>query len=81
LGNYALLTPPINTGAKNKDFKEKKTVMFGKTNAQSFPLTSELTLYESWTEEELLGRHEKLVSFTFKMLGLAPALAWHAAAE
>jgi hypothetical protein len=81
LGNYALLTRPINAGAKNKDFKEKRTVIFGKTNSNSFPLTNDLTHYESWTEDELRVRHERLVALSFDMLGLGPAVAWHTAAE
>jgi hypothetical protein len=81
LGNYALLTQPINSGAKNMDFKEKRSVYFGMKSAQSFPLTVELTRYESWSQDELLARHERLVSLTFEMLGLAPAMGWSAAAE
>jgi hypothetical protein len=81
LGNYALLTQPINAGAKNKEFREKRTVIFGKTSSQSFPLTNDLIHYESWTEDELRARHEKLVNLSFEMLGLAPVLAWHVAAE
>lgn len=81
LGNYALLTKSINSVAKNKDFKEKRTIMFGKTNNQSFPLTIDLTHYEEWTEDELIKRHKKLVSLSFEMLGLAPAIAWPEAAE
>jgi len=81
LGNYALLTQPINSGAKNLDFKEKKSVYFGMRNAQSFPLTIELARYESWDEDELLERHERLVNAAFEMLGLAPPVGWSAAAE
>jgi hypothetical protein len=70
-----LLTQPINASAKNKDFKEKRTVIFGKTSSQSFPLTNDLVHYESWTEDKLRVRHEKLVMLSFEMLGLAPR--WH----
>jgi hypothetical protein len=81
LGNYALLTQPINSGAKNMDFKAKRSVYFGMKSAQSFPLTVELARYESWSQDELLARHERLVSLTFEMLGLAPAIGWSEAAE
>jgi hypothetical protein len=81
LGNYALLTQRMNAGAKNKDFKAKRTVMFGKSSHQSFPLTADLVHYDDWTEVELLARHQKLVGLTFDVLGLPPAIAWPAAAE
>jgi hypothetical protein len=81
LGNYALLTHSINAGAKNKDFKEKRTIMFSQTNNQAFPLTTDLMHYEEWGESDMKARHEKLVRLAWEMLGLAPALAWPAAAE
>jgi hypothetical protein len=81
LGNYALLTQPINASAKNKDFKEKRSIIFGTTNSNSFPLTNDLTQYEFWSEDELRVRHEKLVALSLEMLGLAPAVGWSAAAE
>lgn len=81
LGNYALLTHPINARAKNSDFQTKRSVMFSMTNHQSFPLTTELTNYEEWNEGELLQRHQKLVGLAFEVLGLAPAVGWQLAAE
>jgi hypothetical protein len=81
LGNYALLTHSINAGAKNKDFKEKRTIMFGKTNSQSFPITSNLMHYEDWLERELIARHEILVGLSLEVLGLPPTIAWSSAAE
>lgn len=81
LGNYALLTRSINSGAKNKDFGEKRRIMFAKTNCQAFPLTSELTNYDDWLEPELMRRHHKLVGLACEMLGLSPAMAWPSAAE
>jgi hypothetical protein len=81
LGNYALLTQPINSGAKNMDFKDKRSVYFGMKNAQSFLFTVELARYDSWSQDELLARHERLVTLSFEVLGLAPAMGWSAAAE
>jgi hypothetical protein len=48
---------------------------------QAFPLTTDLIHYEEWVEDDLKARHEKLVRLAWEMLGLAPALAWPAAAE
>lgn len=81
LGNYALLTQSMNARARNKDFKDKRSEMFGKTSHQSFPLTSDLIHYEEWTEADLRVRHQKLVGLTLEVLGLAPAVAWTDAAE
>ena len=81
LGNYALLTRPINARAKNLDFIEKRKVIFAAINNQAFPLTIDLTHYESWTEQELVDRQRRLVGLALGMLGLAPTIAWPAAAE
>ncbi len=81
LGNYALLTRPINARAKNLDFAEKRRVIFAALNNQAFPITIDLTNYESWTENELVHRQQKLLRLALGMLGLAPAIAWPAAAE
>ncbi len=81
LGNYALLTHPINARAKNLDFTDKRRVIFAVTNNQAFPITNDLTNYESWSEQELIQRQQKLVKLAMGMLGLAPAIAWPAAAE
>ncbi len=81
LGNYALLTHPINARARNLDFAQKRKVIFATTNHQAFPITNDLTNYELWTERELLQRHEKLVRSALAVLGLAPAIAWPRAAE
>jgi hypothetical protein len=81
LGNYALLTSPVNKGARNKDFKEKRKAIFGKSSHQSFPLTTDLMHYDDWTENELMARHHKLVGLAFEVLGLPPAVAWPDAAE
>lgn len=81
LGNYAILTHRINSRAKNLDFQDKRLVMFATTGSQAFPITTELTIYETWEEHELLERHRKLVALTCEVLLLAPALALHEAAE
>jgi hypothetical protein len=81
LGNYALLTRPINARAKNLDFAEKRRVIFAAINNQAFPITIDLTNYESWAEIELVERQQKLVGLALGMLGFAPAIAWPAAAE
>jgi hypothetical protein len=81
LGNYALLTHPINARAKNLDFPDKRKVIFATTNHQAFPITNDLTNYESWAEYELLQRHEQMVRSALAVLGLAPAIAWPRAAE
>lgn len=81
LGNYALLTQPMNARARNRDFKDKRKAMFGKSSHQSFPLTSDLVHYDEWSEQELMARHQKLVGVACDALGLAPAVAWHDAAE
>jgi Protein of unknown function DUF262/Protein of unknown function (DUF1524) len=81
LGNYALLTHPINARAKNSDFAEKRKVIFSETEHQAFAITNDLRNYEDWTEAELIDRHQKLVKVALSMLGLAPAIAWPAAAE
>lgn len=70
LGNYALLTHKINAGAKNKDFKEKRKIMFGKTDNNAFPITSDLIHFDDWTEDELLQRHQQLVTQTLELLGV-----------
>lgn len=81
LGNYALLTHSMNSRARNLDFQEKRLVMFAGTSSQAFPITNDLTGYNSWEEEELLKRHRKLVGLACEMLGIAPAFAMHEAAE
>jgi hypothetical protein len=81
LGNYALLTHSINARAKNLDFQEKRQVMFSTTGSQAFPITTDLTTYHAWEENELLARHQKLVGFACEVLGLAPIVAWSHAAE
>jgi hypothetical protein len=55
--------------------------MFGKTNSQSFPITSNLMHYEDWLERELIARHEILVGLSLEVLGLPPTIAWSSAAE
>ncbi|XSG81613.1 MAG: DUF262 domain-containing protein [Methyloligella sp. ZOD6] len=70
LGNYALLTHKINAGAKNKDFREKRQIMFGKTDNHAFPITSDLINFDDWTEDELLRRHQVLVTQTLELLGV-----------
>lgn len=81
LGNYALLTHSMNSRARNLDFQDKRLVMFSGVNSQAFPITNDLTGYNSWEEHELLHRHQKLVMLVCEMLGLAPALAMHEKAE
>ncbi len=81
LGNYALLTHPINARARNLDFVEKRKVIFTTTHNQAFPITNDLTNYETWDERELLRRHERMVRSALTLLGLAPAIAWSTAAE
>jgi hypothetical protein len=81
LGNYALLTRPINARAKNLDFVDKRKVIFAAVNNQAFPITIDLTHYDSWNERDLVQRHQKLVKLALGVLGVAPAVAWPEAAE
>ena len=70
-----------NAKARNLDFQEKRLAMFAGVSSQAFPITNDLTGYNSWDEDELLKRHQKLVGLACQMLGLPPAFALHEAAE
>ncbi len=81
LGNYAILTRSINSSAKNFEFIRKRSVIFNLASGQSFPLTNDLGQYETWTEEDLLDRHHRLVERASRMLLLTPIIDWQEAAE
>jgi hypothetical protein len=61
MGNFTILTSKVNTRAKNYDFQKKKKVIFGSTDANTFPLTAQLTNYDEWTEQHILDRQELLI--------------------
>jgi hypothetical protein len=68
LGNYALLTHKINSKAQNSPFPEKKKIYFSTTDNQSFPITNELTNYNEWHPDAILGRSKKFVALAGRIL-------------
>jgi hypothetical protein len=60
LGNFAILTKPVNSKASNFDFVKKRETIFGTKNSNTFPITAQLTNYPDWNEEAIRKRHAQL---------------------
>jgi len=59
LGNLVLLSPPINTIASNRDFKEKIEMY----RTAGLAITDEITLHQDWTLDDIQAREEELVAW------------------
>lgn len=71
LGNLAILSKPINIRAKNYDFHKKRDAIFGTSGSNTFPVTADLVHYQTWTEKEILLRHEKLLRIAERVMNPA----------
>lgn len=60
LGNHALLTRSANPRGSNKDFWDKKKAYFSFEGHQSFPITTQIAIYEDWTPDVIEGRTEDM---------------------
>jgi hypothetical protein len=68
LGNYALLTGKLNTSARNHEFSKKKQVIFALANVAMFPITANLSPYETWTERDIRRRHADMLNLLRQVL-------------
>lgn len=68
LGNLAILSKPINIKAKNYDFHKKRDTIFGTSGSNTFPVTADLVHYQTWTEREILLRHERLLRIAERVM-------------
>jgi uncharacterized protein with ParB-like and HNH nuclease domain len=60
LGNFAILTKPVNSKASNYDFVKKRETIFGIKDSNTFPITAQLINYPDWNEEAIRKRHGQL---------------------
>lgn len=67
LGNFAILTGPINSKIKNAEFQEKLEGIFNKEAAEVFAITSELNKYSDWTQNSISTRNRDLVEIARKI--------------
>jgi hypothetical protein len=67
LGNFAILTGPINSKIKNAEFAEKLKGIFNKEAAEVFAITSELTRYSDWTQNTISTRNRELINIARKI--------------
>lgn len=67
LGNFAILTGPINSKIKNAEFEEKLKGIFNKEAAEVFAITSELTKYSDWNQNSISNRNTELVNIARKI--------------
>lgn len=65
MGNYAFLTRPAQSRAKNKDFPSKKDVYQNDTDMK---LTQELVSFENWTPDTIKQRQEKMADVWVKSI-------------
>ena len=68
LGNYALLTGKLNTSARNHEFSKKKQVIFALANVAMFPITANLSPYETWSERDIRQRHAEMLNLLRQVL-------------